>query len=353
MADASKVKQAVEWYSKTKILYEALAKKVESIVREILKSKDINYYRVTSRAKSIPRYEEKASKKKYKEPRSEIFDMAGIRVITYTTSDARHVHEIIKQTFELHPEHSVDKGEELGVDRMGYRSIHCVGTLGKDRVKLPENKIFKKMFFEIQIRTILQHAWAEFEHDRNYKFAGVLPKEIRRRLSAVAGSLELTDREFDSIALEIDTYSVNVGRKTEAGELSIPVNSTSLRAYLMEKFKTLFEEGLLELIPIDEDLIEELISMGIETIKDLDSIIPKDYAERARPSFLSTIQREGFGTNFYGIIRDVLMIHDVDKYFKVAWNKRWLAIDKSGVSLIESYGVDLEKYIKLYGITLF
>lgn len=350
MADASKVKQAVEWYSKTKIVHEALAKKVESIVREILESKDINYYSINSRAKSLSRYQEKASKKKYKEPRSEIFDMAGIRVIAYTNSDANRIHEIVKQSFEIHPEHSVDKGEELGVDRMGYRSIHCVGTLGKERLKLPENQVFKKMFFEIQIRTMLQHAWAEFEHDRNYKFAGVLPKDVRRRLSSVAGSLELIDREFDSIAASIDTYSMDVSRKTETGDLSIPINSTSLKAYLMKKFKTLIEEGLLEPMTIDEDLIEELSNMGIETIQDLDSIIPKGYIERARPVFLNHVARLGSMTTFYGIVRDALIIHDVDKYFKVAWNKRWRGISRSMIPLIESYGIDLRKYIKLHGL---
>ena len=55
MADDSKVKEAVEWYSKTRGLYETLAKKVEITVREILKSKGVNYHSITSRPKSISR----------------------------------------------------------------------------------------------------------------------------------------------------------------------------------------------------------------------------------------------------------------------------------------------------------
>ena len=46
---------------------------------------------------------------------------------------------------------------------------------------LPEMKLFSGIPFEIQVRTILQHAWAEFAHDRNYKFRGVLPDVIARR----------------------------------------------------------------------------------------------------------------------------------------------------------------------------
>jgi len=92
-------------------------------------------------------------------------DMAGIRVITYLDSDARKAAEIIKQLFEIVPGQSVDKAQELGTDRGGYRSIYVVGRLGQDRLALPENKKFENFCFEIQIRTILQHAWAEFEHD--------------------------------------------------------------------------------------------------------------------------------------------------------------------------------------------
>jgi hypothetical protein len=53
----------------------------------------------------------------------------------------------------------------------------------------------------VQIRTVLQHAWAEFEHDIRYK--GTIPDEhvpdFDRRFTLAAGLLELADREFSTI----------------------------------------------------------------------------------------------------------------------------------------------------------
>lgn len=343
MINPQKVEKAVEWYSKNRVIYQALARKVESIIREILESKSINYHSITSRAKTISSYKEKASKEKYKDPRSEIKDMAGVRVISYANSDAITISKIIKETFEIDPKYTVDKTEELGVDRVGYRSIHCVGTLGKERLKLPENKIFKDMCFEIQVRTILQHAWAEFEHDRNYKFRGILPKDIRRRVSIVAANLELADREFDSISEAIDMYARDVGKRSELGDLSIPINSTSLTAYMNKVFKPLVKQGVRPQLLFDDTIIEELQDMGIDTLEELNSIIPRDF-NKIKSRYL--LKEENFGS----ILRDILIIHDAEAYFKKAWREKWDGISKLTVSLYADYGIDFSKYVKIYGL---
>lgn len=349
MTDSSKALEAVEWYSKNRIIYEALARKVASIIEEILKPKGINYHSISKRAKPLDSYKEKASKGEYKEPRSEIMDMAGIRVITYTNSDAKRVFEIIENTFEIDPQHSIDKGEELGVDKVGYRSIHCVGCLGKERVKLPENKIFKNKRFEIQIRTILQHAWAEFEHDRNYKFSGVLPKDMRRRLTIISGNLELIDREFDSLSKSIDDYAADVGKRTELGDLAVPVNSTSLRAYMNKRFEPLIKNDIVmpSFVDQDESIIEELSIMGINSLEKLDAIFPKDFAKKVG-SFYSQFER----TTFLGLLRYVLMIHDADTYFKKAWKTRWTALRGQERNLLQSYEVNCKKLAKEHNFRL-
>ena len=340
-----KTQEAVEWYSTNRVLYKALAKRVESIVREILEPNKINYHSISSRAKPVDSYNEKASKEKYKDPRSEINDMAGIRVITYTDSDAKHVSKIVEEIFEIYPKHSIDKTEELGIDRVGYRSIHHVGTLGRERLKLPENKIFKDMCFEIQIRTILQHAWAEFEHDRNYKFRGVLPKDMRRRLSLVAANLEIMDREFDDISKALDSYAIDVGKKAELGDLSVAVNSTSLSEYMNRRFETLIEKGIFPRGADDERLIEQILDMGINTIKELDNIVPKDYI-KIKSKYVFPQEEE----TFYGIVTDILILHDVNAYFKKAWKNKWHGIRRSDLSHYKEYGIDLNKYIRLHNL---
>ena len=74
--------------------------------------------------------------------------------------------------------------------RWGYASRHLlVGVEGEQQPA------------SIQVRTVLQHAWAEFEHDIRYK--GSIPAEhapdLDRRFTLAAGLLELADREFTAI----------------------------------------------------------------------------------------------------------------------------------------------------------
>jgi putative GTP pyrophosphokinase len=104
----------------------------------------------------------------------------------------------------------------------------------------------------------LQHAWAEIEHDRNYKFSGILPKGIQRRFNLLAGTLELVDNEFEQISEEIEKYSQEVSAKTKIGELNIPINSTSLTQYMTEKF---------EAVPLVGKTFADLSSQVIEELK--------------------------------------------------------------------------------------
>jgi len=66
-------------------------------------------------------------------------------------------------------------------------------------LKLSEYALFDKMKCEIQVRTILQHAWAEIEHDLVYKSPADIPFRVRRRFASLAGLLEIADREFESL----------------------------------------------------------------------------------------------------------------------------------------------------------
>jgi len=222
-----------------------------------------------------------------------------------------------------------------------------VGTLGKNRSQLPENQIFKDIVFEIQIRSILQHAWAEFEHDRNYKFGGILPKDIRRRLSISAGNLESIDREFDNISQAIENYVKEVKEKTEIGDLSTSINSKSLVAYMEKKFQPLVELGIEPILFVDEMVINELTFMGISTLEQFENIVPKDFIERKSKHIFSA-------DNFASMIRTILTIYNADKFFRHLKSKgaTLISMPKTEKIIIESYGVDLNKYSERHEMEL-
>jgi len=339
-----KTAAAIEWYQRKRPLYEQLAQKVEAVVREVLDDRKVQYHSITSRLKEVDSFAAKAARERYTDPEKQIKDMAGVRIIAYVDSQARQIAELVERLFDVDPEHSGDTSVRLGVDRVGYRATHCVARFSGDRCRLPEYRRFEGLEFEIQVRTILQHAWAEIEHDRNYKFTGVLPADMQRRFHILSGVLELADREFDSIASSIDDYAADVAEKTEKGELDIPINTTSLREYMLTKFRDAVALGLLPDFGSDEaesEIVEELADFGISTLADLDSIIPGELPTQT--DLLASY-------NFSALMRSIMMVRDAHRYFGKAWKNHWLRLGHSQV--LEVYGVDVAALAHRYGIHL-
>jgi len=134
---------------------------------------------------------------KYKNPVDEITDLSAARIITYFLDTVEEIDRAVSEQFEIIEKG--DRSELLREDEFGYQSVHYLLRLKANRTELPEHKRFRGLSFELQVRTILQHAWAEIEHDIQYKSTEVIPREIRRRFKALAGVLELADREFQAI----------------------------------------------------------------------------------------------------------------------------------------------------------
>jgi ppGpp synthetase/RelA/SpoT-type nucleotidyltranferase len=315
------------WYSARRSLYEQLAITAEQTLVRLISAANLDVVSVTSRAKSVDSAFSKASRKDYAVPTVDMTDLAAVRVITFIESDLQRVSDIVGRAFDIIPEKSSDKTDALGVDRTGYRSIHFVCTLGEDRVRLPELELFRDLRFEVQVRTAFQHAWAEVEHNRRYKFAGVLPGALQRRLFLLAGMLEIADRELATIASEVDAYAESVANSTKRGDLDIAINSTSVLAYVDERLKELPDlkiEDFQEAIPAS--LIDELRDFGIHTLADLDRLFV--------PELLEAIRQHEFETSHTGVIRDAMMFADLERYFVDAWKTRWHATDERLVALL-------------------
>lgn len=338
---------AIKWYGENRPKYELLARKVEDIIKENLEQNNIQYHSVTSRAKSIKSYGDKAKNEKYTYPKNEILDMAGIRVITYLESDVENVAKIIEGLFDIDKKNSLDQSQLLGSDKLGYRSVHYVAKFNKKRCRLPEYKPYGNLPFEIQTRSILQHAWAEIEHDRNYKFTGKLPTQLERRFYLISGMLECADREFVAIAQEIDKYKNTVVEELIKGDLDIEINTTSLTEYLSKRFDTLIEQDLLSPDFGSSEggtkVVEELRLFGILKLNQLDEIIPKDYQDN--------LIKLHHLNNFIGCIRDILIINNAKKYFELSWRNSWQVYDEDTLALWEKYNVDidyLQKHIRIH-----
>lgn len=228
------IKQYSKEYQKT---YALFASKIKDILETILKGANIHPHSITHREKDPESLREKIQRfgKDYDNPLEEITDLAGVRVISYFPKDIDKIAELIKKEFKIDPKNSIDKRQSENPTVFGYASVHLVVSLSNERVKLAEYSIFKNLRCEIQVRTILQHAWAEIEHDIVYKSTEDIPFELRRRFSSLAGMLEIADREFETIRIEEAKVKRRIETDINKEDLNIPIDLISLRYYL-EKY---------------------------------------------------------------------------------------------------------------------
>jgi len=144
---------------------------------------------------------------------SRITDLIGIRIICPFLEDLAVVEELLKKTFDVVEVER--KGGDHTYREFGYESIHLL-------VKIPK-EILKGQDFqpdeiaEIQIRTILQDAWAEVEHELIYKAEfSPFDKPLKRKLAAVNASLSLADIIFQEIrSYQRELYS-ELGKRRDS-----------------------------------------------------------------------------------------------------------------------------------------
>ncbi len=299
--------------------------------------------RYFGRTKSIDSYSKKADR--YDNPDEKITDYIGIRIITYVQSDADKVCNIVEKEFNIDKKNCTNKNNDLGTDKIGYRSIHYIATLKEERTKLVEYKDMKEYCFEIQVRTLLQHAWAEIEHDRKYKFSGVLPLTIQRRLNLVSAVLEVADNEFNAIAKQFDEYYQSIELDIRNKKYDAEINSSTLFEYVKQNYQKYFKG--LEWIKLyqenNEEIIVELKDYGVHTINELIQIEKDDYFKR--------ISKSNYHQTFIGILRDLMIINDYRKYFTKAWNRHWDGIDKETERIYTDFGVPIKELFSRYKLS--
>jgi ppGpp synthetase/RelA/SpoT-type nucleotidyltranferase len=231
---------AVEQYSKKRSVYDDFSFEIENILREAIETRKLKINEIQCRAKTEDSFGNKAStpseqnpsEPKYKDPMKEITDLAGVRVITFFPSTVSQICELVQEEFEIieRVDHTASAERE---ERLGYLSVHYLVRLGNNRSKLSEYRKYLGLTVEIQVRTVLQHAWAEIEHDIRYKSTSTIPHAISRRFMALAGLLEIADREFEAIQTEDASLRANARTLILGGRLSeVEVTADALHSYL-------------------------------------------------------------------------------------------------------------------------
>jgi putative GTP pyrophosphokinase len=255
--------------------YQRLCDEISYILNKKIVNNKIEIGHLTSRAKTLRSFCEKISRKKYNAPFSEITDISGVRIVYLYTSDRLNLERIIEGEFNIHEK--VDKVKDQDLEKFGYGALHYIVSLKEQHAGARYDDL-REMKCEIQVRTILQDAWAIVAHHLSYKQEEDVPHQLKRRLHALSGLFEIADDQFENLNRVRSEYQAEVKEAIGSKSKSVPVvelNLDSLLSYMAWRFPdrdTASKEAA-------ADLLQELNRFGYRDLSSIDEAYNK--AEQA------------------------------------------------------------------------
>ena len=188
--------------------YDKVLKPIASALEEYVQdwfSDQPRIDRIIARAKTVDSFEKKAIKEidgkpKYLEPLNQIQDQIGCRIITLYTSDVEQIDRKILSDFRaIEYEDRIPESDWT----FGYSGRHYVLLLPADVIDPSIQRNWVPWCFELQVKTLFEHAWSEAGHDLGYKPAeDPLTSDQQRRLAFTAAQAWGADRIFDELFKE-------------------------------------------------------------------------------------------------------------------------------------------------------
>lgn len=178
----------------------SLARALEDHVRDNLQGVP-RIDRITARAKTVNSFVGKAEKvvdgvKKYPDPLNEIQDQIGVRIVTFYLDDVVGVEKDVEGYYRKIESKYVEPESD---SEFGYFGKHFILLIPDDLIDdgIDVNKVPK--YFELQIKTLFQHAWGEAEHDLGYKPGTALSSDIKRKIAFTAAQAWGADQIFNEL----------------------------------------------------------------------------------------------------------------------------------------------------------
>lgn len=135
-------------------------------------------------------------------------DKLGIRIICSFSSDLEIIDNILKKNFEIIK--AEYKKEELEYDKLDYTSNHYDVKVKTDKIYFESPDLYKDYVYEIQVRSINQHAWSSSSHILTYKRDAEIPKKLQRKVYRLLSLYEIADDEFSAVNRELIEQESNL-----------------------------------------------------------------------------------------------------------------------------------------------
>lgn len=267
-----------------------------------------------------------------------ITDLIGVRVTCYYEIDVPHIRRILDDNF--HVIEVTDKTSKLESrdDTFGYKGLHLDLDLNEDRRKLPEYRHIQEFRFEVQIRTIIQHAWSELDHKIKYKKSP--PQSLKRSINRLAALFEFADKEFVSIRLETEERerqaTTNSSDATVSDGDKVFLASLQNLSRLVADYSGASEKHLdaFQFISVagrnfpGYTFSGEKVDGFVQELHALHPNITKDYLEKAFAESMGKVREYAqyqsdenyLRLNPYTMIRHALYLYDKEKFYSILFD---------------------------------
>jgi len=228
---------------------------VTRVIKKELASKTSGGFKtelpVRPRVKDVGSFVAKAlyRDKRYADQISEIQDQVGVRFVFLLRDQVERVRDIIHGIGEFIIDNERDPWEEAKHDpeRFGYESVHCV-VYPVTSFPFRGGTVLATIPCEVQVRTLLQHTFAQISHACNYKPSLTLPHhrkcKLRRVLAQGAALTDVTDCVFAEVRHEVDVYSKKISDLYECASKeyarltrSRPIHPTVAAMLLLDSYR--------------------------------------------------------------------------------------------------------------------
>ena len=228
-------------------------------------------------------------------------DLVAARLIFLRRDQVDQADKTIREYFNVDDTNSLDVAERLNEREFGYLSKHYIVIVDKNwledlKKKLKDDEknqtIIRKIdelidalsggnanadgeadakkrvtsvSMEIQVRTWLQHVWAELSHDSVYKANREIPEELRRSWNAIAAILENTDNDIMNSLIQLERFQNN--------------NAYYIAEELEEKIANL---EVIAAVQMEDPLSGDEKEMKIASLKDTRDELKRLYSVRGK-----------------------------------------------------------------------
>ncbi len=281
--------------AKIPALEHILVKLQETLKREFIQKK--LHPTIKSRVKTFDSYYYKIlrllSKQATRDEAFDIYDVIGVRIVCPFLDDLQIIEKHVKQKYDVLQIEC--KGSEHSFREFGYKSTHFL-------INVPE-KILRHYKFagplqcEIQVRTILQDAWSEVEHELIYKTDfSPFDEPMKRKLAALNANLTLSDTLFleirdyqrklqTELAKRRERFMVKVQEPVTTRDISTK-QDTNISNHIVKENKKGFETCDLFVKNVDDLLLDALVAHNAGQFKQAivvySSILERDFSEHIK-----------------------------------------------------------------------